>query len=50
MRIEDNVIYHGVNELVELEGDAHVFNHNLVAMAFAESTFKVLYYIILGTF
>uniref|UniRef100_A0A7M5XJA2 G8 domain-containing protein n=2 Tax=Clytia hemisphaerica TaxID=252671 RepID=A0A7M5XJA2_9CNID len=40
IRIENNVIYHGVNELVELEGDAHVFNHNLVAMAFAESTFK----------
>ena len=41
LRVIDNVIYHGVNELVQMEGNGHVFNNNLVAMAFAEATFKV---------
>ena len=44
LRVERNVIYHGVNELVQMEGDKHVFNHNLVAMAFAEATFKVWHF------
>jgi len=39
--IENNVIYHGVNELLDVEGANHTILNNLIAMSFAEGTFKV---------
>jgi len=39
--IEGNVIYHGVNELVELEGERHRFVDNLISLSLAEGTYKV---------
>jgi len=39
--IEGNVIYHGVNELVELEGEGHQLIDNLISLSLAEVTYKV---------
>ena len=39
--IEDNVFYHGINELVDIEGVDHQMINNLVALSIAEGTYKV---------
>jgi len=39
--IEGNVIYHGVNELVKLEGEGHQLIDNLISLSLAEVTYKV---------
>ena len=41
LSIKNNVIHHGVNELVEIEGHQHTLQNNLIVLSLAEGTYKV---------
>ena len=41
LSVKNNVIYHGVNELVEMEGVNHTLVNNLIVLSLAEGTYKV---------
>ena len=41
LSVKNNVIYHGVNELVEMEGVNHTLVNNLMVLSLAEGTYKV---------
>uniref|UniRef100_A0A7M5X729 Cadherin domain-containing protein n=2 Tax=Clytia hemisphaerica TaxID=252671 RepID=A0A7M5X729_9CNID len=40
LQVEENVFYHGINELVDVEGVDHQLINNLVALSIAEGTYK----------
>lgn len=41
LSIKNNVIHHGVNQLVEMEGANHTLVNNLIVLSLAEGTYKV---------
>ena len=41
LSVKNNVIHHGVNELVDVEGVNHTLVNNLVVLSLAEGTYKV---------